>query len=130
MFDSLRVPRTAEERRERSSDFELFGWLFMRLSGIVLIVMAVFHLLYMHFVIGVENSTFDVIAGRWENPLWRLFDILLLGFAWTHGANGMRYIIEDYIHSPGWRATVKILLYALYAALLLMGAYVILTFQV
>lgn len=130
MFESLTEVRTAQARREHSSNFELFGWFFMRLSGIALLLMAVFHLLYMHFVIGVENTTFEVIVQRWENPLWRLFDLFLLFFAWTHGANGMRYIVDDYIHTQGWRVTVKTLLYALYFAILLMGAYVIFTLNV
>ena len=39
----------------RTSNFELYTWFFMRISGIVLLTLAVFHLLYMHLFIGVEN---------------------------------------------------------------------------
>lgn len=128
MFDQLTAPRTARDRMERSSNFELASWFFMRISGVILLFIAVFHLMYMHFVVGVEEIDFQVVAQRWENPFWRVFDLFLLAFAFTHGSNGMRFIIEDYAPSPGWRATLKVLLYALYFALLLMGAYVIFTF--
>lgn len=128
MFDSLTRPRSAQERLERSSDFELFSWFFMRISGVVLLFIAVFHLMYMHFVVGVTEIDFEVVAQRWENPFWRVFDLFLLAFAFTHGSNGMRIIIEDYAPSQGWRATLKTLLYIVFFSLLLMGAYVILTF--
>ncbi len=127
MFESL-AARTAHQA-ERSGNFELWAWFFMRVSGVILLLMVLFHLFWMHFVIGVENINFAVVAERWENPLWRIYDLFLLIFAWTHGANGMRYIIEDYVHAPGWRVTLKTVLLLLYFALISMGAYVIFTFR-
>ena len=127
MFESL-AARSAY-RAERTGNFELFAWFFMRVSGVLLLLMVLFHLFWMHFVIGVEKITFEVVARRWENPLWRIYDLFLLIFAWTHGANGMRYIVEDYVRSPGWRVTFKTVLFALYFALLVMGMYVIFTFR-
>ncbi len=127
MFESL-AARSAYGV-ERTGNFELFAWFFMRVSGVLLLLMVLFHLFWMHFVIGVENITFKVVAQRWENPFWRIYDLFLLIFAWTHGTNGMRYIVEDYVRSPGWRVTFKTLLFALYFALLVMGMYVIFTFR-
>ena len=77
--------------------FEALSWLFMRISGIVLLVMAVFHLLLMHYVIEVDNLTFAVVAERWEGPWWRLYDFFLLAFALTHGVGGARIVIDDYV---------------------------------
>lgn len=127
MFESLAA--RSGYRTERASNFELWAWFFMRVSGVLLLFMVLFHLFWMHFVIGVEKITFEVVAQRWENPLWRLYDFFLLFFAFTHGTNGMRTILEDYIHAPGWRVTAKTLLFLLYVALLVMGAYVIVTFR-
>nr|WP_290666537.1 hypothetical protein [Ardenticatena sp.] len=129
MFEALTSVRTAEQRMERSSNFELFAWLFMRVSGIILLVIALGHLFYMHFVVGVTNIDFALIAERWENPFWRIYDTFLLFFAFTHGTNGMRYIIDDYFRG-GVRVTLKLLLYLLYFALMVMGTYVIVTFRV
>ncbi len=110
--------------------FETMSWLFMRVSGIALLFMAVIHLMIMHYGIGVENLTFDVVAERWASPWWRLYDFFLLGLAWTHGVNGARIVITDYVRPRGWRFLAHTLLAGLYVVLLVMGAYVILTFNV
>ncbi len=109
--------------------FEMYSWLFMRVSGIVLLVMAVFHLLLMHYGIGVEQLNYDAVAARWGNPWWRLYDLLLLLFALTHGANGARILMDEYLSAGGWRLFLKIVLGLLYVVLLVMGAWVIVTFR-
>jgi succinate dehydrogenase / fumarate reductase membrane anchor subunit len=108
--------------------FETYSWLFMRVSGIVLLVMAVFHLLLMHYGIGVENLSFDVVAARWANPLWKLYDFFLLLFALTHGMNGARILTNEYIGAGGWRVFLKTVTALLYGVLVVMGAWVIVTF--
>ena len=110
------------------SRFELYAWLFMRVSGLVLILMAVFHFLYMHFYIQVDSINFDVIALRWRHPCWRVYDFVLLALGFTHGINGARVVLEDYLPKRLRRAVLTVLL-LLYLALVLMGAFIIFTFQ-
>ena len=124
--------RSAATRLDRSSNFELFAWFFMRVSGIILLFIVLFHLYYMHFVVGVGDIDFSVIAERWNGPMgivWRTFDLALLLFSFTHGANGVRYVMEDYIHNNAWRVAAKTFLMLIYVALLLMGIYVIFAFD-
>ncbi len=116
-------------RPRPGSNFELYAWFFTRLSAVVLLFMAVFHLLYMHIVLGLDTLSFQLIAWRWQFPGWRVFDLTLLVFGWLHGANGMRIVLDDYVHAPGWRVAVKALLYLLVLILILLGAYVIFTFR-
>lgn len=118
------------QRRGRapSGNLELYAWIFMRLSGVVLLGLAVFHLLYMHLVIQVDNIDFALIAERWRNPLWKVFDFFLLLFALSHGMTGLRLVIDDYIHSPRWLAAVKGAALVAYVFFLGIGAYIILTF--
>jgi succinate dehydrogenase / fumarate reductase membrane anchor subunit len=101
----------------------------MRVSGVVLLMLAVFHLLWMHVVIRVDNINYDVIAQRWTNPGWRLFDLLLLVFALTHGANGARMVIDDYIPRGIFNVAAKWGLYIVIAVFILMGASIIFTFD-
>jgi succinate dehydrogenase / fumarate reductase, membrane anchor subunit len=115
--------------RRPSGNFELYSWLFMRISGVVLLGLAVFHLFWMHFVIGVDNLSFEVVAIRLENPLWRLYDLLLLAFALTHGMNGLRMVVDDYVHRPGWLVLAKSGIFVIYAIFLIMGAYILVAFQ-
>lgn len=124
--------RSAIGRMERSSNFELFAWFFMRVSGIILLLIALFHIYYMHFIVDVADIDFHVIAERWHGPqgmLWRTFDLSLLFFSFTHGTNGVRYVLEDYIHSNAARVAAKTLLFLLYIGLLAMGTWVIFAFD-
>jgi succinate dehydrogenase / fumarate reductase, membrane anchor subunit len=109
-------------------NFELYSWLFMRISGVVLLGLAVFHFFWMHMVIGVDNINFNVVAMRLENPLWRLYDLLLLVFALTHGMNGLRMIANDYVRRPFWSVIAKSAIFVIYAVFLIMGAYILVAF--
>ncbi len=109
--------------------FELYASMFMRLSGLVLIFMAVFHFLYMHFYIQVDTINFAVIAFRWRSLFWRVYDFLLLAFGFTHGMNGLRVVLEDYLPKGLWQNLGRAVVLVVYLALILMGAGIIFTFQ-
>ncbi len=115
-----------------AGNYEAFAWLFMRLSGLALIFLALFHFSWMHFVIGVENINFDVIVGRWTGPeavFWRLYDMFLLTFAFTHGLNGARQVVDDYITSQTAKSIVIGSLWVIWAVLIGMGSWIILMFH-
>ena len=116
-------------RTRRTGNLEKVAWLFTRISAVVLLVMALFHLLYMHIAMGVDTISFQLIAWRWQFPGWRLFDLCLLVFGWLHGASGMRIVIDDYVHSPVWSLVARTLLLVITVALIVLGAFVILTFE-
>lgn len=119
--------------RVRGRRFEALSWFFMRLSGLALLFLAMFHLLYMHLVLRVEKITFDVIVDRWTGPsgwFWSLYDLVLLLFALIHGANGARWVIDDYVRSPGWNLVVKSVVYLLVGLMILMGVMTIFRFQI
>ncbi len=87
------------------SNFERFAFLFMRLSGVTLLVLAVGHVLIQHVLNDVHNLTLEVVAATWNSWGWKVYDMLLLIFAFSHGMNGLRNVLEDYIHNA---KTVKI----------------------
>lgn len=112
-----------------STNFELFAWLFMRVSGIVLIFMALGHLYIMHILNDVAELNYAFVAERYATPFWRTYDLIMLFLALLHGVNGARVLIVDYMLSHGWRVFSLTALYVVSFALLLFGALVILTFQ-
>ncbi len=120
---------TSGGRPRPSSNFELFSWYFFRISGILLLFFALIHLMIMHLLNNVDVVTYQFIADRWASPLWRTFDLLLLVLALTHGLNGVRVLIYDYVHSRGWRTFAVSILYTVGILFILLGAQVILTFQ-
>jgi len=112
-----------------SSGLELYAWLFMRVSGILLLVLALGHLAIMHLIHSVDEINFEFVAGRWANPLWRLYDWMLLTLALAHGFNGLRVMVDDYVRAAGWRMICLVALYALTFFFLIAGSLVVLTFR-
>ncbi len=112
-----------------ASDLELYAWLFMRLSGIALLFMALGHLVIMHLINNVEIIDYKFVAARYATPLWRTYDLVMLWLAMLHGLNGARVIIDDYVLGRGWRLAALSTLWAIGIVFLALGSLVILTFQ-
>jgi len=100
----------------------------MRLSGLALVLLALVHFTITHIVNDVVRTDYDFVAERWHNPAWRVFDWLLLVLALTHGANGLRWIVDDYVRRPGRRKAALALVYGLTGALVVLGTLTILAF--
>lgn len=122
------VRREPTGRRPRG--FELTSWVFMRISGALLVVLVLGHLT-VNLVIGggINAIDFAVVAGRYTNPFWQLWSLSILWLAMLHGANGMRTIINDYTERPATRATLTVGLYVTTAAIITLGTLVIFTFN-
>jgi succinate dehydrogenase / fumarate reductase membrane anchor subunit len=93
---------------ERS--YERYLWLFMRLSGVAMLVLAVGHMVIQHILNSSANLTLEFVAAQWSSWGWKAFDILLLWMAIPHGIRGLFNILSDYIHNPGARRILSILL--------------------
>jgi succinate dehydrogenase / fumarate reductase, membrane anchor subunit len=111
------------------SGLELYAWLFMRVSGLALLFLALGHLLIMHIIHNVDHIDFQFVAARYATPFWRTYDLLMLWFALIHGVNGVRTLMVDYISARGWRVVSLASLYVLGFVLLTLGSLAILTFQ-
>lgn len=110
-------------------NYEAWSWVFMRLSGLVLIFLALTHFAITHIINDVTDTDAVFVGQRWSNPLWRVFDWALLALAMSHGLNGLRWITEDYVHTPARRAATRIVLYSLSLGLFAYGTYTIVTFR-
>ena len=124
---AIPAPNTVPPRR---FNLEKWGWIYMRASGMVLIVLIFGHL-FVNLVAGdgVKAIDFAFVAGKWASPFWIVWDTAMLWLALIHGANGMRTIVNDYANKPVLR---KIFLGAIgvsTALLLLLGTLVIFTFD-
>jgi succinate dehydrogenase / fumarate reductase membrane anchor subunit len=111
------------------SGLELYAWIFMRVSGIVLLFLALGHLLIMHIIHNVDNIDFQFVAQRYATPFWRTYDLMMLWLAMIHGVNGVRTVLVDYVSPRGWRTASLASLFVLGFVLLTLGSIAILTFQ-
>jgi succinate dehydrogenase / fumarate reductase, membrane anchor subunit len=129
----IEAPRARRKRpsgTRSKTNFEMYAWVFMRVSGLFLVVLVLGHLLIMNILDGgVQRINFAFVAGRWASPFWQTWDLLQLWLAMLHGTNGMRTIINDYAQRDGTRFWLKMLLYTSSFLILVLGTLVIFTFD-
>jgi succinate dehydrogenase / fumarate reductase membrane anchor subunit len=127
----LEAPRSRSRYRSRSrTSFEMYSWIFMRMSGLLLVVLVLGHLLIMNVLDGgVQRVNWGFVAGRWASPFWRTWDLMQLWLAELHGTNGLRTVINDYAVRDSTRFWLKMLLYTSAFLVLVLGTLVIFTFD-
>ena len=131
---------------KRGLNFEMFMWLFTRLSALgmyAIILFAILGALYM----GARNEMSFADVLRWgfmpnvthvqntnvsdtaplSTPFWRLTASALLLLAVAHGVHGLVVIADDYIVSTRGRQIVRLLSIIMMASMSLIGLYVLWT---
>lgn len=123
----------AGRRVKPAGGFELLAWYWMRISGLLLVVLALGHLFITHIIYNVESINYAFVASRWAAPktgfFWRIWDLSMISLAMFHGFNGLRQVLDEYVINPSRRIIVHTLIWALMFALLGIGSYAILMFQ-
>jgi succinate dehydrogenase hydrophobic anchor subunit len=138
-------PRTLPLRK-RGLNFEMFMWLFTRLSALgmyALILFAILGALWM----GARNdmNLADVMRwgfmpvnthvqstnvpdlSPWSSPFWRLTASALLLLAVAHGVHGLVVIADDYIVTSRGRNIVRLLSMIMMGSMSLIGLYILWT---
>ena len=117
-------------RKTTRGNFELYTWVFMRASGVVLVLLIFGHLFVNLFAgQGIKAIDFGFVAGKWANPFWQNYDLVMLWLAMIHGTNGVRTIINDYAERDGLRLVLKLALYFAFFVVVVLGTLVIFTFD-
>ena len=112
--------------RPQSGGFEMAAWYYIRLSGIVLFVLALLHFAVMHFVFDPSQQQSSFISARWGDLLIRSFDWLFLVIVLSHAFAGVRTVAMDYLHGRA-RTLLLMALYLLGIVIFVMGTMVVLT---
>ncbi|OFX27112.1 MAG: succinate dehydrogenase, hydrophobic membrane anchor protein [Armatimonadetes bacterium RBG_16_67_12] len=116
--------------RERPADgWPLALWFYMRISAIGMIALVIGHLYIMHIINSTDTIDFKFVAERFAGPWWRLYDLVILVFALSHGLVGLRGIFDDYIHHRGWRVAAEVAMWILGIVFLSLGALVLFSFR-
>jgi succinate dehydrogenase / fumarate reductase membrane anchor subunit len=124
-------PSQAYKRRKTTrGNYELYSWVFMRASGVLLVVLIFVHL-FVNLVAGegITAIDFGFVAGKWASPFWQVVDLVMLWLAMLHGTNGMRTIVNDYAERDTLRMWLKIALYTAFVVVTVLGTLVIFTFD-
>lgn len=126
--------------------FEYLMWIFTRISGISLIILAIVGV-SAAFIMGartqmdvgtlmrwtffpnpnhVVNSNIPDVTIGWANAYWQIMQMLVIFFAGTHGINGIRMVIEDYVGASWLRIFLRSLLFLVWLFMMILAVYVIL----
>ena len=115
-------------RPRPTGGIELYAWLFMRISGLILLFMAIGHFFIMHVFNSIHVIDYDFVVQRYMHLFWRAYDMTMLWLAMIHGLNGMRTITDDYAPQP-WRGIVVKGIYVAGVLFLALGTWVIIFFK-
>lgn len=128
-IETIEYPRAAAAAKN-STNWERIGWAFMRISGVLLVILIFGHL-FTNLMVGqgVAAIDFAFVAGKMADPFWVVWDTLMLVLAFIHGANGMRTIINDYVSKATTRRALQVTLFIVTTVLIVLGLLVIYTFD-
>ncbi len=130
----------------RGFNLDYIMWLFTRISGLGIILLALIGLgaaMYMGARLQMDlptvlrwtffpnpnhvvNSSVPDVTIGWATAFWQIMEYLILFFAFTHAANGIRMIVEDYVGTSSLRPYVRALIALVWLGMILVGIYVIL----
>jgi succinate dehydrogenase hydrophobic anchor subunit len=131
---------------QRGINLDYLMWLFTRISGLGIVILALFGLcaaMYMGARMQMDlptvlrwtffpnpnhvvNSNVPDVTLGWANAFWQIMQYLIVFFAFSHAANGIRMIVEDYVGHTFWQPFIRALIALLWIAMLFVGIYVIL----
>src|SRR5262245_37022288 len=101
---------------------EVMLWYGMRVSGLLLVFLALFHLWLNHIHTEVGTLNYQLVTarlGKW--PILRVLDFLLLFLGLGHGVNGLKNVIDDHVHATAQRWFWLSLLFVTFAVFLVAG---------
>lgn len=127
--ENIDYARTVVTRR-RGINWEKWGWIYMRVSGVILVVLIFGHL-FTNLMMGegISALNFAFVAGKLTDPFWQWWDVAMLWLALIHGANGMRTLVNDYVSSRFIGGVLKWALLISTVILIVLGTLVVFTFD-
>ncbi len=137
---------TPPKSARRSFRLDTAMWLFTRVSGLAMIMTALVGLtgaLFMGARLQMDlptlmrwtffpnpnhvvNSNISDVTLGWISAFWQVLQMLVVFFGATHGFNGLRVVIEDYVRSPAVCKALRIIIAVLWLVVLAFGVAVVL----
>ena len=136
---------TSRKVAKRGFNLDYVMWLFMRLSALALYAVGLTGLTAA-LIMGARTQTDISTIVRWTffqnpmhvstsdlilidsfiNPFWQIMQLTAVFFGVTHGINGLRIVVEDFIGSNWWRPIWRGFIFFLWLFILLVAIYVVL----
>lgn len=131
---------------QRGMNLDYVMWLFMRISGLALVLLGTVGVIGAalmgarsqvdlptlmrwaffpnpNHVINSEIPDVDL----WATAYWQVMQILVIFFGVTHGINGLRNVLEDYVEISFFQIVLRGLLFLVWLAIMIVAVYLALT---
>ena len=72
-----------------------------------------------------DSNIPDVTLG-WANGFWTIMQFLMIFLGGTHGLNGLRVVLEDYISKLLLQIVIRLLIFVLWIFMILVAVFVVL----
>lgn len=131
---------------QRGINLDYVMWLFMRISGLFLLLLSIVGVVgaalmgarnqvdlptllrWAYFpnpnhVINSEIPDVDL----WATAYWQVMQILVIFFGVTHGMNGLRNVLEDYVENSFFQIVLRGFLFLLWLGIMIVAVYLALT---
>lgn len=127
-------------------NFEYLMWIFIRVSGLAMVILGLIGLV-MAFVYHARTGMDMVTLLRWTFfpnsyhiqdanvevinvdlftlETWRILQLVIIFFAGTHGINGIRNILEDYIGASLLKLLLRTFLFAVWLFMIILAVQLI-----
>ncbi len=112
----------SERTAVKQPRYEIFAWKWMRYSAFLLIPLVWIHAIIQDFITGGHNLSLEYVHMRWAVFGWRVYDIFLLAFAFSHGVNGLRQVLLDYTKSESVAKTINRAMFIFWLVFTTIGA--------
>jgi succinate dehydrogenase hydrophobic anchor subunit len=99
----------------------VFGYVLLRVTGLMLSVLVLGHFVVTHFVTDVARDDSAFVARRLSSALWIAWDAAMLAAALAHGAAGVRLALADYSTEPGRRRLLERVVVSVSVVLFVVG---------
>jgi succinate dehydrogenase / fumarate reductase, membrane anchor subunit len=120
---AIRARTFKDAKSQARSNPELAWWVFMRVSGVFLVVLTFFHLFKNYITVSEISWDYDSVRYVYADVTERLYLFALLTLGTLHGMNGLRYVMDDMTsRNPQARFWVKTIVYTVIIAILAFGA--------
>jgi succinate dehydrogenase / fumarate reductase membrane anchor subunit len=102
--------------------YHVLTWKWMRYSAFLLIPLVWIHAIIQALITGGHNLSLEYVNMRWLITGWRIYDIFLLAFAFSHGTLGLRQVLVDFIRDEKWYRVLNWGLFFLWLIISTIGA--------
>ena len=130
-IDNPNYAYPARSTRRKGINLEKAGWIFMRVSGVALVLLIFGHLFYNLIWTegGIQAINFGFVGGKLAQPFWQWYDVVMLWLAIIHDSNGVRTVVNDYVHNNTVRAVLGWAILVAAAVLIVLGTLITFTFN-